>query len=295
MNDESSRFVSIHRLSNRFEADLLMNALQEEDIPAILRVFEETPYSGLFVTQKGYGLVLVPCESASRALEIVRPLLQTIRKGNQFVDPSELDPLLWERLRQADPEALCNRAFVRREPETGAFVVPFLDSEFVVDPERETIEPLDPAPFHEADFQFCLAMIHYLLEAEELWPSGKWVGAKDIPGGALFFQGVHSFPTPPLLKLFGRRPDAFLAAAEKLGAKRIDSGGLACRFPVYPRIPLLFVLWEGDEEFEANLNILFDEKVLLHLKSLDVIFAMVNVVCRSLRNAGKCIVEGEAP
>ncbi len=38
---------SVHTLTSRFEADLLMDALEREQIPALLRSFEETPYDGL--------------------------------------------------------------------------------------------------------------------------------------------------------------------------------------------------------------------------------------------------------
>lgn len=294
MTDETCSFVSVHRLSNRFEADVLVDALKREGIPVILRTFEETPYDGLFISQRGYGLILVPEETVQRAKEILKPLLGELEAcdGDGF---SAVDPHLWERLREADPDEVCRNAAVRYDADREAYIVPYLDAEFLCFPEREQIESFSLAPFHRIDFQFGLVLLHYLLEAVEVPSTGRWIGTKDIPGGETFFRGPHSFPVEPLVRFFAFRPEALESASARLGGRKIEESDLSLRFQVFPRIPALLVFWRGDEEFETSLRVLFDETIIRHMGKPDLIWALVNVLFKSLLAAGRSLPEGRTP
>jgi hypothetical protein len=75
---DQSDMVRIHTVENRFEADLLMQALGEECIPTMLRRFEETAYDGLFVTQMGWGAILVPGDYEVEARSLIEKVLESI-------------------------------------------------------------------------------------------------------------------------------------------------------------------------------------------------------------------------
>ena len=75
---DQSDMVRIHTVANRFEADLLMQALSEECIPTMLRRFEETAYDGLFVTQMGWGAILVPGDYEGEARSLIEKVLESI-------------------------------------------------------------------------------------------------------------------------------------------------------------------------------------------------------------------------
>jgi hypothetical protein len=289
----SDQFISVCTLEDRFEGDILMGALSEESIPAILRPFQETPYSTLFVPQKGWGQILVPEEMAPKAREVIDEVLREVRSAPLYSDPSELDPLLWERLRAADPETLCHNAQVQYEAEHRAYVVPFLNAEFLITPEDEKTEPLDAPLYPKVDFELCLALLHYLLEAEDIALTQKWISEKDIPSGETFFRGLHRLPTDTLIERFGADAKLFRATADLIGGTPVDLGDAAYRFEVLPRVPLLVILWEGDDEFEPALHILFDETVNTQLKALDTIFALTRVFCKTLLGAAAELPEGE--
>ena len=99
---KSSRLIPIYTLANRFEADLLMDALHREGVPAILRSFEETAYDGLFVPQRGWGQILVPKEYVPEAHEVIVPLIQELQSDGFAEDSREERPLVWEELAEAD-------------------------------------------------------------------------------------------------------------------------------------------------------------------------------------------------
>ncbi|MCK8602590.1 DUF3786 domain-containing protein [Desulfoferrobacter suflitae] len=294
MTQEDPQFVSIHTVADRFEADLIMHALEKEEIHAILRTFEETPYNGLFVSQRGWGRVLVAEEDVTKAREVIDPLIQDLQKTRLYSDPSELDPLLWENLRQADPRRICINAQIRYDSEAQGYTFSLLNGTFVCLPHQQTIEVLHPLPHPDLNFEFYLVVLHYLLEAQNVPLSATWISEKDIPGGQMFFRGPHKFPTEPLLALFGRKPEIFRAAAQSLGGTPVEMGDLGYRLWAFPRIPLLFVLWEGDEEFEPALHIRFNSTVTSQLESLDSIWALVNVVCRNLKAAARNILREQS-
>jgi hypothetical protein len=86
---DQSDMVKIRTVENRFEADVLMQALREEHIPAMLRRFEETAYDGLFVTQMGWGAILVPGDYEAEGRNLVEDVLKSLRE-NQLEVPAEL-------------------------------------------------------------------------------------------------------------------------------------------------------------------------------------------------------------
>ena len=75
LDSTESPWVRLHTLGNRFEADLLLDALEQEGIPVRLRTYEETPYDGLFVPQRGWGALFVPAEDEDGARELIHCIL----------------------------------------------------------------------------------------------------------------------------------------------------------------------------------------------------------------------------
>jgi hypothetical protein len=281
--------VVVHTLATRFEADLLVDALEREGIPTLLRTFEETAYDGLFVPQRGWGKILVAPAHVGRARALIEPLASELSGRRLYESPLEIDPRLWEELGRASPDAICRQAQVRYDAARGAYRLPFLNVHCDCIPEERAIELTRPGPYPPLNFELYLTTLHYLLEARTEPLSGKWVGEQDLPGGNLFFRGPHQFHTQPLLKRFGSHPERFAAAAEALGGSRVAAGDTAYRFWAFPRVPLLFVLWWGDEEFVPALHIRFDPTVTRQIHTLDTLWALVNLVCRCLRIAADSV------
>jgi hypothetical protein len=55
---------------------------------------------------------------------------------------------------------------------------------------------------------------------------------------------------------------------------------------VFPKVPLHYLLWKGDDEFQATVTILFDRSIEQHLAG-DAIWAMTNLVTNILLQSGK--------
>jgi hypothetical protein len=70
--------IRLTTLDNRFETDLITQALNREGIDFVIKTFQDTAYDGLFITQKGYGLLLVEKEHQNRARAIVDEIRSSV-------------------------------------------------------------------------------------------------------------------------------------------------------------------------------------------------------------------------
>jgi hypothetical protein len=114
-------------------------------------------------------------------------------------------------------------------------------------------------------------LLHYLIHADGTLLTGKWVGYKDIPGG-LHYAGVFARRvTEHLARRFGRSADQFQKAGLRCGGTPAGLGDASFTISALPRIPLQFVLWEGDEEFPASVQVLFDSSVDHYLPLEDAV------------------------
>ncbi len=287
------QYVKVHTLSNRFEADVIANALRQEGIPVLVRAFEETPYAGLFVPQKGWGRIMVPKEMADLACEIISGLSEQGVEALPSAGDWQIDPRLWEALRQADPREITGRTLVEYDLEESVYVVPFLNTAVLCYPETEEIEVLGRLVDFSKDFQLSLVILHYLLYARDKPLANKWVGEKDLPGGGLFFTAAHTLPMEPLTRAFDGRPGLLDASARSIGGEKVNMGGLSYLFRILPRIPILIILWMRDEEFEPSSHVLFDETIIAYFSSLDLVYALVTVFANVLLDSAASVPESD--
>ena len=95
---------------------------------------------------------------------------------------------------------------------------------------------------------------------------------------AHFFWGPHELKTAPLAERFGEDPQGFGRAAAAMGGKPVTGlADAAFQLPAFPRVPVTYLLWLGDEDFPAEVGVLFDRSIEHHL-SADGIYGTVVLV-----------------
>ena len=67
-------------MDNQFQADLLTDALGKAEIPFLVREYKDTAYDGLFVTQKGWGTVMVEETQLEDAKAILNELFTSLKE-----------------------------------------------------------------------------------------------------------------------------------------------------------------------------------------------------------------------
>jgi len=76
-------FIKIIVVENKFEADLVSQALQEEGIPVMVKGFSDTAYDGLYIPQKGWAAIMIPEEFKALGEKVVNEFEGAFRKRGE--------------------------------------------------------------------------------------------------------------------------------------------------------------------------------------------------------------------
>jgi len=113
-------------------------------------------------------------------------------------------------------------------------------------------------------------ILHYLTQAKGTPRSSRVIAYKELPEGANYFQTFSKRAIKPLVDHFGQEPQRLLNIAGILGGYRADYGDTSVTINAFPRVSITFVLWQGDEEFPPEGNILFDSVISDYLATEDI-------------------------
>jgi len=187
----------------------------------------------------------------------------------------------WNQLQGKDITTLCNLTLFNPNS-SGRLLFHFLREDVMVDIENRCLKRSGETGWETTDDPLLeLVTVMYLINTNDIHPIGRdIVGVKDLKEGH-FFQGPHALKTDPLLKRYGHDLKGFRRAAEYLEGEARDMADAAYKLSPFPRIHLYYLLWEGDEEFEPRLTVLFDRSIE-NVLAADAIWALVNRVSTAL-------------
>jgi hypothetical protein len=202
------------------------------------------------------------------------------KQGAQAKTPSgdvlKVPVQYWEELRKGDVEEICGYASARNYPPTG-LLLPFLKEYLLVDTENRCLHSQSHGQWERMENPLLeLVCLVYLLNVGPQTLIHEMVSVKELKSGH-FFTGPHELKTKPLLDCYGNDLERFKAAAEGARGEVLDLADAAYMFQAFPKVPLYYLLWKGDEEFEPRLSILFDRSIEHHLAA-DAIWGLVNLV-----------------
>jgi len=192
----------------------------------------------------------------------------------------------WNDLLQRDITSLCNLTLFT-PLSSNQVLFHFLQEDVVLDLEKRCLMRLKDNHWQQSDDPLLeLVTVMYLINVTDIYPIGKdIVGVKDLKEGH-FFQGPHVLKTDPLIERYGHDLKGFREAAEFLEGEALDMADAAYKLQPYPRVALYFLLWEGDNEFPAQVTVLFDRSIENALAA-DAIWALVNRVTTALLDGPK--------
>jgi hypothetical protein len=194
----------------------------------------------------------------------------------------------WEQLAGLPREETAKRARCQYLAESGSFVVPLLNTDYLVDPGRRTIRSAPSSEDRPAGYLQQLCILAYLVDAKDLPPANRLVSVEKLDPGGFFFRGSHRLPVERLMSVFGPDPQLLHKAGRVLDAVPRAFGDASMELCVLPRIPVTLVVWASDEEFPARASVLFDQSATLQLP-LDVLFAIGALTIESVLSTVKTI------
>lgn len=98
---------------------------------------------------------------------------------------------------------------------------------------------------------------------------GEWVPFARLKDAGPFAPAFQRGVIDPFAAIFSGKGRELACAAEKLGGRRIKNSDVGFQIDAFACMPIQFLFWDGDDEFEAQANILFDRGVVefIHVES----------------------------
>jgi hypothetical protein len=192
-----------------------------------------------------------------------------------------------QALRGMDPIEVAKRAGVewnRVQGNEGAYLgITFLNQRYqVLLPQAE----IKDAAGKEPPLVRQVLILHYLIQAKGKELTRRWVDFRSLPGGLVYYPVFRGRVIARLVRMFGQRPRDLIAAAAPLGGREIAIADCAVEIPAFPRVPVVFALWEASDEFAPEGTIMYDDVLPAYLETEDII-----IVCEEILGALKNYVQ----
>ena len=177
--------------------------------------------------------------------------------------------------------------------------LPFVGSEYRISRQTGEVERLlsdCQAPEHgndaekiqteQADYMETLSIYDILCYSKPAASlTGRWCLVNSLPGVGQN-NGLGDNTVTGDAGYFDQYPDAYRAACRELGGTEVVCGDIGFEIPVYPFFPLRLRFYLSDEEFPAQLSVLFDEHTLEYMH-YETTYYVVNCLMRAIREKMK--------
>ncbi len=137
------------------------------------------------------------------------------------------------------------------------FYVNLLGREFAISHPVYAIRALDEQPVPPLPTQTFL--LRYLLESKDVAWGGTWKTFREMPWGEMYIKPYTGRVLTRAAFTFGTRVAAFKAAAEKMGAIALPHGDAGYQFALVDGYQMQIMVWEGDEEFPPNAQVIYSD------------------------------------
>ncbi len=141
--------------------------------------------------------------------------------------------------------------------ENNEFYVNLLGREFAISHPDYAIRAVDGGMIPPLPTQTFL--LRYLLESRDVAWTGEWKTFREMPWGETYIKPYTGRVLTRAAFTFGTRVAAFRAAAEKMGAEPVKHGDAGYRFDLVGGYQMQILVWEGDDEFPPNAQVLYSD------------------------------------
>jgi len=137
------------------------------------------------------------------------------------------------------------------------FTVTLLGRTFAISHPVYAIRALDDGKLPPLPTQTFL--LRYLLESRDVAWRGEWKTFREMPWGEMYIKPYTGRVLTRAAFTLGTRVAAFKAAAEKMGAEPVKHGDAGYRFELIGGYQMQILVWEGDDEFPPNAQVLYSD------------------------------------
>lgn len=176
-----------------------------------------------------------------------------------------------ENFKKLDIQGACQKSGAILQEDSGekkTIVISYLNQEYLIhlpDVEIETSKK------EEVETDKKIILLHYLISSKGTPLSGKLIDFRQVPEGNFYYSCLISLTHRPFLQTFGEKPQVFVKAGELLNGVKTELKDFSMKFLVLPKVPIIAVLYKGDEEFPPDCKFLFDSTISDYLSTEGIV------------------------
>lgn len=137
------------------------------------------------------------------------------------------------------------------------FTVTLLGRAFAIAHPDYSIRALDGGAIPPLPTQTFL--LRYLLESKQVPWNGTWKTFREMPWGEMYIKPYTGRVLTRAAFTFGTRIGAFRTACEKMGTTPVPHGDAGYLFDLIGDYRMQILVWEGDDEFPPNAQVLYSD------------------------------------
>ena len=157
--------------------------------------------------------------------------------------------------RDLDPQEAVARTQVKWDGKE--FYVNLIGRDYAISHPDYAIRPLDGGK--EPPLPVQTFLLRYLLESKATPWQGTWKTFREMPWGEMYIKPYTGRVLTRAAFTFGTRVAAFKAACEKMGAVKLPHGDAGYQFELLPGFHVQILIWQGDEEFPPNAQVIYSD------------------------------------
>ena len=174
-----------------------------------------------------------------------------------------------QRFKTLNPEEAAARTGAKWDGKK--FYANLLGREFAVSHPDYAIRALDGGALPPLPTQTFL--LRWLLEARQTQWLGQWKTFREMPWGEMYNTPYTGRVLKRAAFTFGTRLEVFRAACEKLSGTPVSHGDAGYEFTLVGNYKMRILVWEGDDEFPPNAQILYSDNFAASFTAEDRVVA----------------------
>ncbi len=172
------------------------------------------------------------------------------------------------------------------EEDSQALFVTYFGQRYRLDKKNGRIT-LEEDPARELTFDTQMVIYHlFYYSKPEARVKGEFVPFRQVKRAAPFEPAYKRTILEPLARTFDGHAGELKNACRMLEGRPIPQGDVGYVIPAFSCMPLTVVFWDGDEEFSAQANILFDADITDFLHEETVVCLAADFARKLAEKAG---------
>ena len=205
--------------------------------------------------------------------------------GSKLRDPQLKIPydFILNRFAQCNPHEISPKVKIPYICDENNFILKFMGDEIKINYPNGTTSYMNGALI--PSYVLKTIFLRYLVNGTGKKPTGTFITYKEIQDGQIYYPNFYKRTIRCLAQIYQKTPEIF---NEKYSVPVIvhEHGDFSFSFEFLPNVMFMFILYEGDDEFPAEANILMDSNIEDYFNAEDLA-VVVDVAIAYFINKGK--------